>query len=61
MISLFTGGVIHFFDKILLNHLFFDFSRLFLGSLVGAVLFLLLGRLFKIISLQDLINIIKRK
>jgi teichuronic acid exporter len=61
MISLFTGGVIHFFDKILLNHLFFDSSRLFLGSLVGAVLFLILGRLFKISSLQDLINIIKRK
>ena len=59
MISLLTGGVIHFFDKILLNHLFFDFNRLFLGSLVGAVLFLMSARLFKINSFQELINTIK--
>lgn len=60
-LSVIIGIILYFFDKILNDGFFNDFSRLFFGVFFGGLLFLTASYLFKISSLTELINIIKRK
>ncbi|WP_027377491.1 lipopolysaccharide biosynthesis protein [Kaistella palustris] len=61
ILSLSVGAIIYFFDQVLVNNFFYDFSRLIFGGLFGVLLFLATSYLFKISSLIELIHIIKRK
>jgi O-antigen/teichoic acid export membrane protein len=61
LLSLVVGLVVHFFDGLLLRISENDFIRLLLGGLIGITLFVFFAFLFKMNSLSELINIIKRK
>jgi teichuronic acid exporter len=60
-LSILIGVVIFFFDQFLIIHYFFDFSRLFLGGVLGGILFLTSSYFLKMSSLNELIIIIKRR
>lgn len=60
-LSVLTGAALYFFDRLLADTFFVDFYRLLFGSIAASLLFLTASYLFKISSLTELINIIKRK
>lgn len=56
-----AGAVVYFFDNFMMQQLYNDFTRLSLGSLLGVLTFITSAYLLKMNSLQELIDIIKRK
>ena len=56
-----TGVTVYLIDKYLSQHVISDFKRLVLGTAIGTFIFLLLGKLFKLSAMIELINIIKKQ
>jgi teichuronic acid exporter len=59
MIGCVIGAIVYFLDQIFVSYLFFDFSRLFFGGIVGVLLYGIISYLLKISPLNELINIVK--
>ena len=60
-LSILIGGLVYFFDLQLTLNFFNDFSRLALGGIFGVILFTTTAYFFKMSSLTELLDIIKRK
>ncbi|MEC5166418.1 teichuronic acid exporter [Flavobacterium sp. PL11] len=56
-----AGAVVYFLDNFMVQQLYNDFTRLSTGSVVGVMTFLISAYLLKMNSLEELIDIIKRK
>ncbi len=60
-LSLLIGGLVYFFDQQLKTIFLYDLSRLIFGVLLGVALFAIAAYIFKMSSLKEIIDIIKRK
>jgi hypothetical protein len=54
-------GIIVYLLDIFILHDFIPIVRLLIGSLVGVVLYILFARFFKFESLNEIINILKKR
>lgn len=61
MLSILIGIIVYYFDVLLLTISENDFVRLLAGSIIGIIFYTITAFLFKMDSLFELVNIIKRK
>ncbi len=60
-LSLCVGFVLYLFDEFLITFGFFDLSRIFIGGILGLLIYLVVSYFLKLNSLFELIKIVKRK
>lgn len=61
LIAIVSGIPVYLLDQFIAFDIFSDFFRLFIGTIVGLSIFAVLSHLFKLNSLQELINLSKNK
>lgn len=61
LISIFAGTIVYSLDVFFTKTYFYDFGRLFLGGLIGLILYITITYLFKISSLKEIFHIIRNR
>ena len=61
LLATIAGIIVYFFDGFLSQNLFSDIIRLLIGTSIGATIFLVLSKIFRLNAINELIIIIKKQ